>query len=439
MCGSVISAEERKQLHEVLDRLIDDLPLGLEAAERVEELVRDRLRDLGAQTMQSWADGADRNTLDTACPGCGEPMRHRGNQSLTVESLAGCVRFRRPRRRCERCGVEVYLHDRHLRFGEHGVSWSLARWIVSRTADVPYDSVRAQLEEDYRIALSKQTLEAIVHDAGRLVLPQEDARREAFFAQSPREQAQNLPESACRPALLAIYADAAKLHSEGEWRDIRVGRVRALDETDRPLEEKTFARFLSVEEFGRKLWLDAQQAGYQGAQQRVFLGDGAHWIWEIAAMQFPEAVPILDWFHLSENVHECAKGVFGEGTDEARAWAGTRLEELSEGRAAQSQAEIAKLRKTLRAKSKREALRKLTVYLKNNVHRIDYPKYRQAGLPIGSGPIESTCKKLVGQRCKLAGMRSWTDHGVQTVLRFRSAKHDGEFDNLWNTRVRQAA
>lgn len=439
MSRNVISPEQRKQLHEEFDRLMDDLPDGLDDASKAEEVLRDHLRVLGNHTMQSWADDANRGTIDTACRECGEPMRHRGLAELQVETIHGRVLFRRPRRRCEFCGIEVYLHDRHLRFAEHGVSWGLARWIVSRVADAPYDSVREQLEEDYGITLSKHTLEKMVHHAGRHVLQQDDDQREAFFAQSPQDQVNNLPKSPHRPDQIAIYADATKLHSEERWRDVRVGRVRALDEANVCFAEKTFARFLSVEEFGRQLVLDAHQAGYQAAQQKVFLGDGAHWIWEIAAMQFPDAVPILDWFHLSENVHDCAKEVFGDGTDEAKAWAKTRLDELSEGHATRTRSEVTRLGKTLRSKAKREALRKLNVYLKNNANRIDYPTYRAAGLPIGSGPIESTCKKLVGQRCKQAGMRSWIDLGVESVLRFRAAKQDRDFATLWSTLFRTAA
>ena len=49
----------------------------------------------------------------------------------------------------------------------------------------------------------------------------------------------------------------------------------------------------------------------------MFLGDGAHWLWELAALQFPEARPILNRFPLEENIHKAANAVFGEGSDAA--------------------------------------------------------------------------------------------------------------------------
>lgn len=62
--------------------------------------------------------------------------------------------------------------------------------------------------------------------------------------------------------------------------------------------------------------------------------------------------------------YDAAREVFGEGTDEAKSWATERLAELWDGDHRQTRRELAALRKRLRAKSKREALRKLTVYLK---------------------------------------------------------------------------
>ena len=43
-------------------------------------------------------------------------------------------------------------------------------------------------------------------------------------------------------------------------------------------------------------------------------------------------------------------------------------------------------------------------YIRNNLHRMDYPTYVANGWSIGSGSVESACKTVVNQRLKLAGM-----------------------------------
>jgi hypothetical protein len=34
----------------------------------------------------------------------------------------------------------------------------------------------------------------------------------------------------------------------------------------------------------------------------VVIGDGAHWIWNLASAHFPQAIQILDWYHASEYI-----------------------------------------------------------------------------------------------------------------------------------------
>ena len=44
-------------------------------------------------------------------------------------------------------------------------------------------------------------------------------------------------------------------------------------------------------------------------------------------------------------------------------------------------------------------------YFQNHQHKMDYPRYVKNGWQIGSGPVESACKTVVGGRLKQAGMR----------------------------------
>jgi hypothetical protein len=437
--SSVLSEEQRRQLHETLDAVLNTMPLKVADFEEAERALREGLHGLGNQALQAWADSANTSGAVPKCPCCGEPMRHRGCPTCTVATTFGDVKCRRPRRRCDRCEEEVYPHDARLRFAGHAISWPLAKVLARLMAWVPAEQVQTVLRADHRVELSKQTIQELAHTAGEILLAQEDAQRKAFFTLSPAEQAKGIPQSTCNAPVVAVYADGAMIHAEGEWREIRVGRVRALDTEKHAVAQKMFARFLSLEEFGRQLFLEAYRTGYGQALQRVFLGDGAHWLWELAALHFPEAVPILDWYHLSENIHQAAHHVFGVGTEEAKAWAKERLSELWEGGQRQARVAVAALKKQLRAPTKREALRKLEVYLKNNAARLDYPRYRAAGLPIGSGPVESACKCLVGARCKQAGMRNWRCRRAEAILRLRAALYDGHFDALWSSRLQQAA
>jgi len=58
-------------------------------------------------------------------------------------------------------------------------------------------------------------------------------------------------------------------------------------------------------------------------------------------------------------------------------------------------------------------------YLDNQRGRLRYASARAAGLPIGSGHVEATCKTIVSVRFKRAGAR-WRPGGAQPFLRLRA-------------------
>ena len=57
-------------------------------------------------------------------------------------------------------------------------------------------------------------------------------------------------------------------------------------------------------------------------------------------------------------------------------------------------------------------------YFTTNAARMDYPAFRQQGLPVASGAVEGGAKHLVQQRLKRAGMR-WSELGARAILHLR--------------------
>lgn len=430
---------EVDQLTQRLKELALSLPEELEQLDQAEQEVRSGVLRIGRGLLQAWSNTATLERMQPECAACQEAMRHKGYVSGPLTTTLGDIKIRRPRFRCEHCGDECYPHDARLRFLKHSVSWSLAKVVGRLGAQLPFDQARQNLLDDYHVRLSKQRIEQICEEAGQMLLEAEDARREQIYVLPPAEQPAALPTSEISPEKVYVSGDGTMIHTAGDWHEIRVASVAATDAEGEVLAEQLRARFLSCEEFGQQLLLLALGVGYRHAKLRAFLADGARWLWELAALHFPDAIQILDWYHLEEHVHAAAALLFGEGTEEAKAWSTARLTELWEGRWRDMVAQLADQRKLLRAKSKREALRKLQQYVTNNQTRIDYPHYRELGLRIGSGRVEGACKSLVGARCKQAGMRNWTRLGAQGVLRLRAALQTGDFNTLWTHHLQSAA
>ena len=297
-----------------------------------------------------------------------------------------------------------------------------------------FEDACATLGEDYGVRLAKETIRDVAERAGQYVIEQEDELRERIQnRQAP------LPESEQKPAKACVFADGTTVHTEGDWHEIRVATVTTEDAAGEPLARKSRARFLPVDEVAWMLLLMAREVGYANAPLRAFVADGAQWLWRIAEQYFGSAVQILDWYHLAEHVHKAANALWGEGSEAAHRWSKTIKDALWDG---QGEAALTLVREEChkhRSPSKREALQELQTYLEHNLSRIDYPRYRALGLPIGSGQVEAQCKTLVGARCKQAGMRNWTYVGAEGVLRLRAARHDGSFDALWQQQLSLAA
>jgi hypothetical protein len=199
------------------------------------------------------------------------------------------------------------------------------------------------------------------------------------------------------------------------------------------------ARFLPPDEIGWLLVMMARSAGYPNARLQAFIADGATWLWRLQEQYFGGAIAILDWYHLAEKVHTSANGYFGETSTAAQEWAKRIKDSLWNGRSQEVLTEVRALEKQARSPTRREAIHALRTYLENQAGYIDYPRYRELGLSIGSGPVEAQCKSLVGGRCKQAGMRDWTSAGAEGVLRLRAARQDGTFDGMWKTNLMMAA
>jgi hypothetical protein len=424
----------QREVFPALEALVAALPPALADAAQAERQVRQGALAAARSLLAAWGQAADPTAGRPDCPRCRLPMRHKGYKASATVTTLGAVSFTRARFRCPGCGAECYPHDAQLRCLGHGVSWPLAEVVSRHAALLPFEQARDNVAADYGVRLAKQTVADVAEAAGAEVLRQEDEHRHRVAG-----RAEPLPDSPLQPDVACLYADGTTVHAEGDWHEVRVASATAADAAGRPLARRSRARFLPVADFAWLLVLLARAVGYPNARLRAFIADGAHWLWKLADDYFPSAVQVLDWYHLAEHVHKAAAAVFGEGSAGAQAWAGARKAELWEGRVdavlRAAQAEAARVR----SPAKRAALAELRTYLENNRGRVDYPRYRELGLPCGSGQVEAQCKTLVGARCKLAGMRNWTCAGAEAVLRLRAAVQAGAYPQLWQRRLSPAA
>lgn len=154
------------------------------------------------------------------------------------------------------------------------------------------------------------------------------------------------------------------------------------------------------------------------AKTVLVIGDGAVWIWNLAAKRFKGAAQRLDLFHVKEHLWDLAAELHGRSTAEAEQWVRPYLQWLERRRNGpldvidSLQQLSGKLRQLDR--DKHETLEREIAYLDQHKDRMDYKEAKKLGQPCGSGAIESTCSQYQ-RRFKLTG-QFWSLQGDEAFL-----------------------
>ena len=142
----------------------------------------------------------------------------------------------------------------------------------------------------------------------------------------------------------------------------------------------------------------------------------------------------MDLYHAREHLHDLARQLEFMLLGHKEEWLAARLEDLDYG-------DIDGICRAARAFPlngvKKDELDTALGYFENNAPRMRYRWFRQCGLFVGSGLVESGCKAVIGQRLKLSGMR-WTTGGADAIATLRCQQASRPEDRIWHTPRNQA-
>jgi hypothetical protein len=372
---------------------------------------------------------------------CGRLMAYKGDQVRQLETWVGRITLRRGYYYCRVCHKGRYPLDEAVGIGPGQFSDGIQAGISRLAARQPFKAAADDFSSLSGTSITGREVERLSEERGQVLEAQRAAERAKLFAGEavpPRKRED-------KPGVWAVALDAAKGHFKDGWHDIQAGVVfRAWAKVGKDgtagvqaREQSYIAEVGPLEEGGRKLYAEGVRRGIDPARDLVVcLGDGAAGIWKQFLMHFPKRVEILDWWHAMDHLWKAGKGVFGEGTDEAKAWVKAREAELWAGNV---EAVITAL-KAEAERPKGEAAADEIHYFETNKERMRYDQFRAAGYPIGSGTVESACKRLIAARIRESGM-IWTQRGAQAILALRAELLSDRWDEAWRDtrRLRRAA
>jgi hypothetical protein len=416
----------------------------LEAAEMA---VRSAMHQAGAaaltQLLQFPAPAAGQRTL--ACT-CGHHARYQELRSKAVLTAVGKVEVSRPYYLCPHCHNGQFPADVELDIKNTEFSPGVRRMKAVVGQDAPFDRGRQQMKllADLEVTTKavERTAEAIGEDIGA---------RERKEIQRAKQL--DLPIVMGKPIpILYVEMDATgipvvKKETVGRQgkdgrparhRDVKLGCVFTQTTWDpdgyaiRDPDSTTYvAAIETAEEFGKRIYLEAWKRGWSRAVIRVVLGDGAEWIWNIADLQFPGAIQIVDLYHARQHLWDLVRQLYPNQEAEQKRWVMIHQNRLDQGDIENlvlalhsihsSNAEVA------------ETIRTTINYFETNAQRMRYPEFRRQHLFVGSGVIEAGCKTVIGSRCKQSGM-FWTVRAANAILALRCCYINGRFEDFWEAR-----
>jgi len=230
--------------------------------------------------------------------------------------------------------------------------------------------------------------------------------------------------------VLYAQADGSMLLTREEgWKEVKVGRVfkssdcmHAGQKAGRISHSHYIAHLGNSEAFTRQME-EVLELYARSSMHLVFVTDGAIWIKHWIEDAFPEAVSILDYYHVCEHLHQFSRNYFSDK--------GTEKQWVNEQKGLLLQSEVLSVIQNIEqlAGHTKEA-QQLIAYYESNQERMDYKRYKAMGCGlIGSGAIESAHRTVVQKRMKQSGQR-WSIQGAQHMLHLRVIRKNQQWHKI---------
>jgi hypothetical protein len=376
------------------------------------------------------------------CPHCQGDARFVERRGKWCQSLLGLIRLTRCYYHCRGCRQGHVPWDQSLGLGLATLTPAASE--VASLAGVQTSfaqSAEVTLQKLCGLRLSESTVERVTEAAGQRLSKLLD-EKVVFDKHAPPWTWQR---DARGRRCAYVSLDATGVRQQGaqaakaEGRMAYVGMIynpRSPHDPQPPTPHSVryLAGFYELDELGLQLRRQAAQVGWDDAEQQIALSDGGNGLEEFFRKNFPRAECILDFWHAAEHLTELGLALWPDDELERKQRVGAWCRGLKHAGGLRTIRALEELDVTQHATAARQAHRDCLQYFKNHQHRMDYPRYLAHGWQIGSGPVESACKTVVGNRLKGSGMR-WGEDGSDAVCHLRALylSQPGQWESFWKT------
>lgn len=403
-----------------------------------EQLLRggqELFRQMLEQAAQQKADAAP-----PLCPRCQNQLsRLTDGHWTTIQTRFGPIRLQRTRGYCKRCRKWRFPADTLLGLPEAGTQSPAVQEIAALTvSQMPAAQAEHLVERLTGLKISAATLgRQAQHQGQRAQEKRTHLDRHMSTPEGRAQQDRDLQlQLALEPFTLVIELDAWNIRERDDWGKSQTLRAhgqepsrwhwvyggtcfrlnqRAQTAGGRPeiLSRGYTMTRGGIEALKQQLWAEAMRRGLGRANEVLIVADGAVWIWNLAGDRFPGARQRVDYYHVSQHLWSVAHALHPDDAAAARAWVEPMLEKLQADASCEVITELEQLRQRVEGAA-REAVEREVGYLQTHRERLDYGTAKTKGEPMGSGPMEATCRQYQ-VRFKRTG-QFWSQMGDEALM-----------------------
>jgi hypothetical protein len=208
-----------------------------------------------------------------------------------------------------------------------------------------------------------------------------------------------------------------------DWREVRVGLARPVENKD----SRTFiAKMAPYPELVSQLQNAAVDQGLSIYTLVFGIADGGNGLKEALETKFTNFQFILDYPHFKQHLYQAVEAM--ELEQKWRSiWLNCAIDLIEGGRV---QTIISRLKHW--SGPGKEVVFNFAKYLERFRQSVHYKRYREWGLPIGSGEVESSHRYIPQKRLKIPGA-TWHPDTINPMLALRVIRANNWWNDFWQT------
>lgn len=307
----------------------------------------------------------------------------------------------------------------------------------------PFDEARNTLSKIRGITLSTKQVELSTEEMGAKITKAHDENiKHIQLDKEGKVPPANVNLNLNAEKTVYIETDGSMINTYDDWKECKtfmLFELEKMSEDEQRIKNKFYYSTMEdINELKRQLKYHLDRYCGKEEVKVVCIGDGAKWIWNTVKELFPKKIypsgiiEIVDWFHAIEKIGDIKKEVFNDKEKAERFYAECK-KYLKKGNVEVVEQILVELRDKQKTKEMREFVDERLKYFTNNKNKMRYEKYKEEGLCIGSGAIESANKYVIQRRLKLQGMK-WNKNNANYMAHLRAEYINGELEKHYNLR-----